>query len=484
MRAVALQVTDSLKRATEDSIARARRPRRIHVTVTNRISGGRVANAGVLTTLSRHEYLDSTMTRANARGEFTAVNPPIGGIIFDITCPGMPIKRRHSIGESGLYVGPGLDTLIAIEVSSVEPCWTSRRARPVMSGELESDFYRNSPFPGTMEREVYRAVLEELLSKRDLRPPVLLKPLATPRCGIEDETCGVTVLQLLAREGVIDTTIIARFERRKKPAAPFNPWFANDLPVKLVSPGEAEYLKKEAGGRRFDGEDLYHVSDAFMRALRQVYPGARELVSFGSIAFSDDSAKALTEIRRAGTEWETRVETILLERRGNSWHVSMRNLEGQAISGAFRAEKCEVARPGPPPTIDELRRLDGSYRVEFVSTSGSPLRYKQSMGIQFTRRATDPSGVPEFTVRHPVTGARDERAEVETHIAIGKESIPRATDVMQLDGSGMLLEIRDVGPDTFSGSWEHYSFGVPVDGDHERLAEPAGYFCARKTPPA
>jgi hypothetical protein len=84
-----------------------------------------------------------------------------------------------------------------------------------------------------------------------------------------------------------------------------------------------------------------------------------------------------------------------------------------------------------------------------------------------------------FHVLEPASGNRVKRLEPGTHIG----SFWNADRVIQRDGFGFMMTIDRLDGERFFGSWEHYSFGIPIGRDGKAKPEPAGHFCAVRREP-
>jgi hypothetical protein len=52
--------------------------------------------------------------------------------------------------------------------------------------------------------------------------------------------------------------------------------------------------------------------------------------------------------------------------------------------------------------------------------------------------------------------------------------------MLKFDCDGYMITIDRVDGENFAGSWEHYSFGIPIGKNGKPIPEPSGHFCAVK----
>jgi hypothetical protein len=121
---------DSVARAKSDSIALDAAPRRIRGTVTNRKSQQPIAFAQLFV-VSAQAYPTGKLTRivADKYGRYEVRNPPLGGTMLEVQCPGRAHVDGRTLDAPSLYVHPAIDTVINLRAPDIAPCRKSRSIR-------------------------------------------------------------------------------------------------------------------------------------------------------------------------------------------------------------------------------------------------------------------------------------------------------------------------------------------------------------------
>lgn len=490
------RMQDSTRRAIADSIERDLAPRRIRGTVVNRQTGRPLSFTQIFVRSAQGTPNPWARVVADSLGRYEVRNPPIGTTMLELQCAGSAYRPGATLDAPGFYVFPQLDTVIDMGPPNIQPCWYPRRIHAIQSGSLESGPHTDSPFPSDKESGVYTAVLRKLfpaLVRDNARP--ILNASTHVRCGRHQE-CESLRIAHLARAGVVDSATVVDFKRKSQEAVPLNRRFAADLELSLLAPGERSYLSGEGDWIGYLQEAAPEVS-GFWRALRTVYPGTPAIVSFTRPGFDRGGNQALVQVRLETVRGVGRAETIFLRQIGQRWIVARRHLENEIVSGELSGGKCLPTSPGRVPSYQELSEIRGDYSFTLVSNSGDGqvidwrARFVRDTAAKpdIITKGLSPAQQADIALRLKFhlsvievidvkTGERRPRAEPGTYLQSAGRYFNTASRMIQLDGSGMFLDIRRVAGDRLFGTWAHYSFGIPIDAQGNAIPEPAGHFCA------
>ena len=462
------QRADSERVAMEDSIRRAALPRRIRGTVYNRFTNTPLAHAQIFVRM-HSQFLGDSVRRivADAKGRYEVRNPMIGPAMLEVQCPGSGHRPGATLDAPSLYVFPMLDTIVDVGPPNLQPCWDRRRAHRISSGELERSLLSPSPNPSRDEIAIYSAVIR---AARLDTVQFLVESQTGGWCDWRYDCPKLSIAHLI-RRGEVDSTTLREFRKVAQDttslsAAPFS-----DLGWRIFTPGERTYINQEAGS----SEDVDRAPYDYMvpwSLLRDIY-AANALLSFTRVGFNDRHDEAIVAFRMKAPQDRAR-ETLLLKLSNGTWQVSRRHLETEHPSGELVAGACVPVEPDKQSARD-VSGILGDFDFQLVSsaTTGRVIPWRM-------RFFQDSTGATVFHVLDPASGTRLKQLEPGTYI--GK--FRNADGLFQLDGFGYTMKIDRVAGDRFFGSWEHYSFGIPVGKDGKPRPEPAGHFCAARRDPA
>ena len=463
---------DSARWAYADSIRRDRAPRRIRGTVYNRFTGAPLPRAQIFAR-SHTPYPTGSTQRvvADARGRYEIIDPPIGGMMLEVQCPGPAHRLGATLDAPGLYVFPMLDTVIDVGPPRMDPCWWPRRAHRISSGEVDARWQLTLEHPSEPERRIYHAIIREL--KLD-STTFLVESETGPWCDWHYDCPKLSIAHLI-RDGEVDASTLRNFRRVAQDSVPLSPIAMRDIGIRLFTNGEREYVKREAGQMaEFSPDTAGHITPWSL--LFELY-GAKTLVSFTAVAFNDARDEAIVAVRVKAAE-DRDGETLLMKRIDNAWRVSRRHLESEHPDGRFLAGQCLPAVAEANPSPGDMTSILGEYHFTLVSSAVDDRVIPWRM--RFLR---DSSNRTVFEVLDPVSRERRKSLEPGTHIGGGGTGFMNAAGVFQLDGSGIGLTIDRISGGELFGHWEHYSFGIPIGRDGKPIPEPAGHFCAVRQDP-
>lgn len=437
MAAEARRTTATRKRAIADSIARETASRRVRVSVVHGDTRRPVTGYPVFFWPLDRERKQVAVT--DARGRVTVSNPRVAGYQLDIQCrpeSGSPA----AIAGVGVYVGPGLDTTITVDVRSIEPCW-NRRAHPVESGEILAGLFASSPYPSSREAAVYDAVLQPLMADKQLPERPLLNSHTVSLCPFRPSPCNrMPQVALLEQENILDSVIVSEFNQRTR-AVPFNSGWSGSRGLTLLTPGIESYLTNEGMAPRL-GPDSGRRIDPRWVALREAYPRADGILSFSRVAFNASGDRALVLLRREWHDSDT-LRTVLLRADEGQWRIELDDVEQEPVTTELVASRCVLARGGSRMSREDLGRLSGVFRFTFVSSDGSI----QATSLDISKKALWPSSNSSWD------------------IALGHS----------------LLTVRDRTQDGIFGFWSDIGGdGYPVDSYGNRVPEKHGHYCATR----
>ena len=466
---------DSTRRAVADSMKSMNAPRRIRGLVVNEQTGRPIANAQIFIHGSTPLKVDSIWrVVADSRGNYVVRNPLIGGAMLELQCPGPAHRLGATLDAPGLYVAPGIDTVINLRAPNLEPCWTRRPTRPLISaarfssGELTSKLFTESPFPSPREAEVYSALIHEFR----LTDSTVVSANTKAWCGKYFECPRINVAHL-ERSGTIDPSTLRNFRKTAADTVRLNTGVIEAIGTPVLSMAEREYLENEsqlAGSLNWPGNN-------FWSGLKAQHPGRTTILSLTLPGMSDSRHEAIVgyQVQRAGAQT---AGTALLAKDSSGWHVLRSRLEDERISGAIAGSQCVPVAPGPLPTNEQLESIRGDFDFTLISSAvdNRVIRWRMRFLADTSKHAMKR---PVFQVLSPETGGRLRSVEPGTYVLGGEQHFQNESRTGQLDGFGMLFVIRGVTDNELFGEWEHYSFGIPIGSDGKAKPEPSGHFCAK-----
>ena len=428
---------DSTRRAIADSIRRDRAPRRLRGTIRSEQTGLPIPYAQLFIHTARFPAESLTRVVADSRGRYTVRNPLMGGTMLEVQCPGMNRRDGATLAAPGTYVFPAMDTTIDIRVPDIEPCWASRRVRSLISGELASTDYRESPYPSPTDAAVYEAVVRDL----QVGDSAVVSSETRPWCRIFHQ-CPIVHVAHLERLGLLQPSTFENFKSVASDSVRLNPVVMEDIGIPLLSVGERVYLMQEAKRGAFFNDAVEHRG--FWTGIRTSHRGARRILSFTRPGYSATKDQAIVSYHLQMPEDEVD-ETILLNKKDEEWRIVRRRLESGAISGELVNGKCVPAMPGERPTPEQLANIEGVFDFSLISSATD--------NRVTTRRVSVKKGDVRF----------------DTHSQAG-----------EIGFSSSLL-IRGVFQEHLFGEWsEQHGNMIPIGRDGKAIPEPAGYFCATR----
>ena len=427
---------DSTRRAVADSIRRDRAPRRLRGTISSAQTGLPIQYAQLFVHTSRFPGEKIARVVADSRGRYVVRNPSMGGTMLEVQCPGKSRRNGRTLGAPGTYVFPAMDTVIDIRVPNIEPCWTGRRARPLIGGELTSTAYRPSPFPTATDVAVYSALVAGL----NLRDSAAIVSETRHWCG-GSYGCPTFHVAHLERAGILDSSTLGNFKAVAADSVPLNPAAMAAIGVPLLSNGERIYLTQESKRVLFDSEEHRE----FWAGLRATHKGAARIVSLTRPGYNVNTDRAIVSYKVESAEDET-AEVVLLEKQQARWRILRRHLEDEPISAELVGGKCLPTLPGDRPTDEQLANIAGEFDFTLISSA-------TDNGVS-RRRVSVKKGDVRFDIHS------------------------RAGEIR----FGSSLLIRAVSSDHLFGQWiEHYGGHViPIGRDGRPRPFPAGHFCATR----
>jgi hypothetical protein len=460
---------DSTRWAVADSIRRDRAPRRIRGTVYNRLMKTPLPSAQIFAR-SASPYPTGSTQRvvADARGRYEILNPPIGGMMLEVQCPGVGHRLGATLDAPSMYVFPMLDTIVDVGPPNLEPCWRARRAHRISSGELEARSKIQLEHPSIDEKEIYSAIVRELHIDST---GFLVEAETGPWCDWRYD-CPMLSIAHLIRNGEVDLSTLKSFRKVAQDSLPLNPDAMRDIAVRLLTHGERSYVDYEAGQMaQFSADTAGRITP--WSVVFDLYETST-LVSVTRIGFNDARDEAIVAIRPdIAEDWES--ETILMKRIDNEWRVSRRHLDAEHPSGITIGGSCVAATPEGKLFADEIDSILGDYDFRLVSSATDDR--VTSWRMRFLR---DSSKRNVFEVLDPVSGERRRSLEPGTNIDASGTGFMNAAGILQFDGDGFTITIDKISGGNLFGHWEHYSFGIPTGPDRKPIPEPAGHFCATR----
>ncbi len=427
MRARALRLADSTRLVVVDSIAMEKLPRHIRGKVVNAMTG---RGADGIPVYSLAWGGTPTKVAVTRNGQFH-LRPATGGVLLVLQCPNAPYDEARNLDGTSFPVPAGLDTTILMTIATFEPCWNPRRIRPIESGVLESQAFVSSAFPSADEAQVYDALIRTVTQDT---ARTLLRSHSISRCRLYDRRCaGNSSLNVLLREGLVDSTAIADYRDKSNRAEPVNPAFARERGIQIITPDQEDYMVAEASAANRARGSV--EAPSLWSAIDEAFPGTTGIVSFTRVGFSRAGNQALVSVRRERPGMPDHDETFLMTRDGGAWVVSQRDVERTPVTAGIVNDACVAMRGGRKFSREELAGVRGTYRVTFVDSDGATHR-------------------EEIDIGNPGTGFTS-------------------------GWRGPVLEVRDASDGNVVGTW--FSFGrVSDDDDAPSVLAPGGHFCGYK----
>jgi hypothetical protein len=456
---------DSTRRAYADSVQAANAPRRIRGTVYNRLTGTPLPFAQLFAH-SPHPYPTGSVQRtvADKHGRYVLLDPPVGGLMIFVECPGHRSRPGAVLDAPGLYVFPRLDTIIDVGPPNIEPCWFPRRIHRIVSGEREARARQTMEHPSSDEVAVYGAAIKTTDMKFT---PFLVEAETAAWCDWNHE-CPKLQLGHLIRSGEIDSTTVRNFRSVAQDSVALNPESFEKRGAGTLMGGELAYIAREAAAiQQFEPDSASALTS--WSIMERLY-NAKAIASFTRIGFNGRRDEAIVAFRMRDAEDDS-AETLLLKKSAGEWRVARRHIEALRTSGELAGGACvAISVPEKDSAID-LSRIQGDYDFTLVSSATDNRVIPWRM--LFFRNS---SGKTVFHVLDPVSGERHKYDEPGTYIS----GFENADGMLQFDGDGYMITIDRVDGENFAGSWEHYSFGIPIGKNGKPIPEPSGHFCAVK----
>jgi len=475
---------DSVKAVIKDSLARDQLPRRIHGTVTNHKTGTPIAFVQIFVRSAATSPNPSARVVADSLGRYEIHNPPFGGTMLEVQCPGTGPRQGATLDAPGLYVHAAIDTTINMVAPDISPCWTPRERSPGESGALavrrvhrleagwlESPAARTASYPDSDGAAVYRAVLGVLRrSAKKTGSVFVLSDTTRERCIMPND-CGSPKLALLYAQHLVDSATIRDFLRQSRARVTLRPDQDYGGKTIFLTAAERDYLKAEGDPwHEFDGR-----LDPLWRVFHEVFPNSAGITSFTRVGFNPGKTQALVEVALEIADPDRKPpEMILLEKNGTKWHVVHRISHKESMSGTLKSGRC---LPTTVPTgvafKSTVSRLSGDFEIIEVETArdqGSR-RFRIRLAEKGRVSLSNPGGVFDST-GEKINGLG---VYIFDH---GRESRIDIWDGA-LDGYGKTLTVRKISGLDFFGEW-HSSYGnmIELNSAREMVPNPGGYFCA------
>jgi hypothetical protein len=345
-------------------------------------------------TFEHGDHRTFSTIKTDSAGRYTLENLSLSTeLFFKVKCP-IP-GRTDTLAGPFLMTRAGLDTTLDIEVH-YRGCLHLNRAHPLIAGgKLSSKAADSSALPPEVAA-VYRGVLDALYPPGiSYRAPTMLEGFTSRRCHY----CIESEVPRLARKGLIDPSTEVNFARVPADTAPPPP-FPYRRRIEVMPPWDLYWLGN-SGGRQWD-------------AMNDAYPGVKAVISFSRVGFNDRGTEALVEVHVDSARAAEASETMLLNKTGLDWRVTLRHVEREATSGEWSGGKCEPGdAPARLPIYADIQALAGEFSIARVGASRSfrgqsdvvrvklePLKPSGRRPNEFASRATviDASGEPQQNI--------------------------------------------------------------------------------------
>ena len=483
-RAAYFRVIDAAAMAAADSMRLDNSPRRITGTVVNHSTDIPIPYAEVFLdspNLPRGTFVHAT---ADQLGRFEIRNPPIGGLILIAQCPLSARSEEKALAGSGFYLRPGSDTSITLVAPNLRRCLKSDRVFPFTSGWLESTEATNAVAPTPDEARVYAAALRYLIQQRGRTEIVAVANKTIETCRFS-KGCGRVQLPRLVNEGVVDTSTVTEFRRRKDKLELLNPAFVRPLRLRVIGEDEIRYLAHEAEPRARPTDKLENESELFWIGFHKLYGHRARIVSLTRAWFNTTHTEALLEIRLDSTTlvWDNRPTMFLLRRNGQDWRVVNHDLGRGETSGKWIDGKCMASSPTGSASKRDIDALVGEFDI--TQSAVSEDEFTKVIRVRIARNTVphwEGFGSPRppvlERVRHSFevlsqSGQVDIEATSMLSIFGISQNLAKNPLVVRLDGYYENLTIDHITESGFSGSYVAGVFGDSV----------FGFFCARRNSP-
>lgn len=491
------RMLDSTRRSVADSIRRDRAPRRIRGSVVNRTTGFPLSHVQIFVR-SHSPYWGDSLKRvvADSRGRFEIRNPPIGGTMLVVECPGPAHRAGSELDAPSLYVFPALDTVLLLGPPDIAPCWSRKRRIPDLSvGWLESAEALEAPTPTHDERAVFSTVLAELRSNQTSRNPGWIMSHTARPCAYH-EHCGSVALPAMLTMGMIDSATVADFKSKTVSQNVINPSFAKSEKLEIITPEHVEYYAADwRNTARYSHVDD-ETAEAFWSAFRDRNGSDARIVAFTRAGFNSDRTQAIVEVRvdSAGPQWYNRSTMILLKKSDGAWKIESKDVGKIQREGFWTARGCvPVVAAESKITKSDVFDLMGDFIVTLVPSTGRD--DTRSVRMRISRKPRDPLEFrgrdgsitkrpypatpnvehvpPVFEIIDEKTGKVDDAESMDFIVGGAGADIPRRVSTLRFDGYSQHLRVRSMNADGFVGS---YSAGVFSENEF-------GVFCARRAKP-
>jgi hypothetical protein len=445
---------DGLRYLGPDADPKWYRPRRVHGTVSNALTGQVLRSFDVA--IYQQNWYWRTI-RTDSKGRYTLGELPMGGgILFKVRCP--IAERSDSLYGGDFGTRLGMDTTINISLN-YRHCLHLNRAHPAIANATQSSSEIRGTSPSRADDSVYVGVLRALYPRNSYESGrVMLQPLAGDGCAgcIENE------VPRLVRQGVLDLSTEIGFVTHPHGALRLNPLVPYSRKVSVMDPEDREIFSRPST----------------LDAMKDAFPGVTTLVGFSRVGFNDSATEALVDVRIDSAGEPRPAETVLLKKTGAEWRLALRHVEREATSGEWIGNRCEATQaPDRDSNAVEFEKLAGDFQIVRVGASRRLRGQTDSLRVRLD--ATKPSP-RQRNVKVATADLLDAHDKAQEKVAgklerAGKvatisfsERLPEG--VMQLDGWFEQYTVLRTNGREFFGTWSTSSGPtVPFQG----------YFCAR-----
>lgn len=440
---------DSLRYIGRGADPKNYQPRRAQGVVSSFETGAVLPDLEI--TFSGTSYLKKV--RTDAVGHFVLDDLPFeSSIFFRTLCP-VPGRSENAAGEYLHVIHPGMDTTANMQVP-FRACTHLNRANPLIGG-APADPGLPVTRPPAKFAGVYAGVLDALYPP-DVRDggPIMLEQFDTRRC----DYCIEPEVPRLVRKGVLDSSTEDDFAKARIDSA---------IPV-------FPYRRKIIAMPMWD---LYWLGPGNGRdwaAMKDAYPGINSVVSFAGVGFNSRGTQALVEFHVDSAASEATSETILLEKTGAAWRVTLRHVERPATSGEWAGAKCEAGdAPATAPTRPEIEKLTGEFNIVRDGASRVFRGRTDTVRVRLDSLSTSRGNPKELVAKAYVldaTGEPDTRVAGRFTFARDATTITFRQYPMVLDGWYEEYQILRTDARGFVGTWLTEN-GPTIPW--------RGYFCSR-----
>jgi len=349
---------DSLRYLGVDANRAAYRPRSIHGTLVNAVTGRALSRLKVM--VARGARPSQVIT--GLRGQYFVDSLPINArTLLTVACPAP--SRRRPLVLAMLQPHAGLDSTMNTAID-FRRCLHNRPARALAGEATPWPDALKSTYPDAQVAAVYRGALDALYPAGGARKgPILLHPITAHFSSLDlaDE------MPRLIRLAVVDSSMEKSMEKVPPDSVWLRPKFEYSRRVIILQPAAKRFLLEQ-------GDDFLAVDprrDVSLTALaKQAYPGADRILSFSRVAFNNARTKGLVQVLSGDEPGSGRRETMALHKTGGGWRVVRRHLELGKTSGERVGDRCEPTdAPTTIPTTEQIQRLVGDADITVVPTS-------------------------------------------------------------------------------------------------------------------